>query len=210
MAAEPSASAGAKDSSSPADAQHAKRIEWRDLTSDQRALLKDFLRNGIHLTPEQILKISSGDIEYHPPPPSVDDDIAAIHVDIETGDGRRRPVLEGRRIEVGLGRKTKANPHFAYFWQKKDMSASVNLMKGYISLSAHGGVHYLKQELASYDIEALLGAFIGAYYAGRGGLPKRMKFSKKIRERAAAMYELLALAKANQAQTGTQRGPGEG
>ena len=196
-----------QNSAASSEAQHIKRVEWSDLTEDQRALLNDFRKNGINLTPEQILKIASGEIEYHRPPKSLDEEIAAIHVDIEKGDGSRVPVLEGRRIEVGLGHKNKPNPDFVPIWQKKDMSVSVSLPKGYISLAAHGGVHFVKQELASYDIESLLGAFIGVYYAGRGRLPKRMKFTRKIRERAAAMYELVAIAKANQAQTGTQRVP---
>ena len=194
---------------SPAGSQHTKRVEWSDLTEDQRAFLNDFRKNGINLTPEQILKIASGEIEYHHPPKSLDDEIAAIHVDIEKGDGSRVPVLEGRRIEVGLGRKNKPNLDFVTIWKQKDMSAAVSLRKGYVSLAAHGGVHYVKQELRSYDVESLLAALIGTYYAGKGRLPKDMKFTKKIRERAAAMYELVAIAKANQVQTVHRRSTGE-
>ena len=194
-------SGGIKSPAPPPESPHTKEVQWSDLTEDQRAFLNDFRKNGINLTPEQILKIASGEIEYHHPPKSLDEEIAAIHVDIERPDGVRVPVLEGRRIEVGLGRKNKANPDFAPIWSQKDMSAAVSLRKGYISLSAHGGVHYVKQELRSYDVESLLAAFIGVYYAGRGRLPKHMKFTRKIRERAAAMYELVAIAKANQVQT---------
>jgi hypothetical protein len=194
-----------------------KRIEWSDLTQDQRALLVDFEKNGIHLTPEQVLKIASGAIEYHRPPRSFNEEFIGIHVGLEKPDGTIFKAIEARAVQAGFARKHEANPDFASIWQKKDtrkdadssMSASVNLRKGYISLAAHGGNHYIKVDLASYDEESWLGALIGAYYARRGGLPKRMKFTRKIRERAAAMYELLATAKANQAQTGTQWGPSE-
>lgn len=177
------------------EGQPTKRIEWSDLTKDQQALLKDFLKNGIHLTPEQILKIASGEIEYHPPPKSLDGEIVAVHIGLERDDGHTYPAIEARRVEVGLGHKNKANPDFATFWSQKDMSAALSLPKGYISLTAHGGTHYIKQELRSYDVEALLAAFIGVYYARRGRLPKEMKFTREIRERAAAMYDLVAIAK---------------
>ena len=202
-------SGGTKTSALPPESHHTKEIQWSDLTEDQRAFLNDFRKNGINLTPEQILKIASGEIEYHHPPKSLDEEIAAIHVDIEKGDGSRVPVLEGRRIEVGLGRKNKPNLDFVTVWKQKDMSAAVSLRKGYVSLAAHGGVHYVKQELRSYDVESLLAALIGAYYAQKGQLPKVMKFTRKIRERAAAMYDLLAIAKANQVQTVYRRYTGE-
>jgi hypothetical protein len=115
-----------------------KTVHSQDLTEDQRALLKDFEKNGIHLTPEQILKIAGGEIKHHPVPPSFDEEIAAIHIDLEKRDGSRLPAIEARRIEVGLARKNKPNLDFATIWSQKDMSASLSLAKGYISLAGHG------------------------------------------------------------------------
>jgi hypothetical protein len=165
-------------------------------------MLKDFLKEGIHLTPEQVLKIASGEIEYHRPPRSLDEEFAAIEVKLVRPDGSEFTALEGRALQIGLGKKTKANPDFVTFWKNGKMSAALNLRKGFIRFAYHGGSHYIKQELRFHDIVSLLKGFIAVYYSKprsahkyhQAGLPSEMCFTREIREGAAAILRLLALA----------------
>lgn len=177
-------------------------LRWKDLTRYQKALLREYRKDGILLSPDQAVKMT-GQQYYRPRAKS----ITALHILAEDEHGHVEPFLESRRTEIDLYHRRTANPDFITFWKQRNMSAAINLQKGYISLAAHGGIHFTKQELRLYDIENLLSAFIGAYYTKQGKVPKRMKFTRKIRERAMEIVSILAIAKANQAQTGTRQGP---
>lgn len=157
---------------------------WKDLTRYQKALLRDFRKDGILLTPEQIVKMSS---QIHHRPTA--QPLQALHIYGETKGGKIEPLMEARRAEIDAYKRKEKNLDFATFWTQKNMSAALNLKRGFISLSAHGGIHHIHQPLRSYDITDLMSAFVAWYYANLNKpLPKEFKFTEKIREKMRERY----------------------
>lgn len=179
-------------------------VRWQDLTRAQRGWLREMRKSGFLFTPEQAVKMT-GQIYFRPRAKPAN----ALHVVVEDEHGRLTTLAEARNAVVDVGGRKKANEDFATVWEQKNMSASINTKIGFVSLSAHGGIHWLAQPLKSYDVDDLLSLMVAAHYAKEGRLPQRMEFTKRIRERIQRLYATLAIAKANQAQMGTQWVPRE-
>lgn len=211
MSTETPTSGGSESPPHPPEVQKSKRVEWSDLNKYQRALLMDFRKDGIYLTPEQVLKISSGQIHYRPRARP----LVALHILGEDADGHIDTLAEARRVEIdAFNARKPPNPDFMRLWQngtkEKSMSLSLNTRHGTLGLAGHGGQHFIKQRLQDHDIDSILAALLAYKYASQGRpLPKRFKFDKKLRKKLDGAFECLqvAIADRNQAQTGTQWGP---
>jgi len=185
-----------------------KRMEWSDLTPQQLALRNQMLREGIHPTPEMILKLTGGKIERHPVPSSLDGDFAGFEFVLKSPDGREYTAIEGNLVEIGLGRWKKENPHFLKLWRNKPFSLELNIPSGLLGIAVHGGVHIIARELHDHDEDDLLAWLIAHKYRDSPEPPHRPRYGKKLREKINAAHRIMrSLAYQNQVQTGTQQVP---
>lgn len=168
-----------------------KLVTWDSLTKAERRLIRVFRRNGILITPEQVVKMHPS-MHFWPTAKQ----LRGFLISVMDENGHFRPFMEGRNAEIDMAGKHERNVNFKELLKAKNLSLSLNIPRGFLSFSMHGGTHFMAQPVNKYHEEEILTVFLARYFQRLGKIPYRGRIRKNLIVKVRRVFEELERSKA--------------